>query len=79
MSQKVLELAAVIADITQADDDLDFMHATGAQPLPGTPSVAFLEAVVSIAKAKYMDQLRDLSPAEQLELSRFLSRTSSSA
>ncbi len=79
MSQKVLELAAVIAEITQADEDLDFMHATGAQPLPGTPSVALLETVVSIAKAKYMGQLRDLSPAEQLELSRFLSRRSSSA
>jgi len=79
MSQRVLQLALVALDITQADEDLDLLHATGAQPLPGTPSVAFLEAVVSIAKAKYMDQLRDLSPAEQLELSRFLSRRSSSA
>jgi hypothetical protein len=78
MSQKVLELAIVALEITQADTDLDFMHATGAQPLPGTPSVAFLEAVVSIAKAKYMEELRDLSPHEQLELSLFVSRTSSS-
>jgi hypothetical protein len=78
MSQRVLELALVALDITQADKDLDLLHATGAQPLPGTPSVPFLEAVVSIAKAKYMEELRELSPHEQLELSRFLSRTSSS-
>ena len=78
MSQKVLELALVALDLTQADKDLDLLHATGAQPLPGAPSVAFLEAVVSIAKAKYMEELRELSPHEQLELSRFLSRTSSS-
>jgi len=68
MSQKVLELAAVIADITQAEEDLDFMHATGAQPLPGTPSVAFLEAVVNTAKDTYIQQVRELSAAEKLEL-----------
>ena len=68
MSQKVLQLAAVIADITQADSDLDFMHATGAQPLPGAPSVAFLEAVVSSAKATCFAEVAKLSRAEQLEL-----------
>ena len=68
MSQKVLELAAVIAEITQAEKDLDFMHATGAQPLPGAPSVAFLEAVVNTAKETYIQQVRELSAAEKLEL-----------
>jgi len=68
MSQRVLELALVALDITQADKDLDLLHATGAQPLPGTPSVAFLEAVVSTAKATCFAQVRKLSPAEQLEL-----------
>ena len=68
MSQKVLELVIVCADIAQADADLDLMHATGAQPLPGTPSVAFLKAVINIATAKYMQQVRELSPAELREL-----------
>ena len=72
MSQKVLELAIVALELTQADKDLDFMHATGAQSLPGTPSVAFLELVVSIAKAKYMQQLRELSPDELLELAQYI-------
>jgi mRNA-degrading endonuclease toxin of MazEF toxin-antitoxin module len=68
MSQKVLELAIVCADITQAEVELKLMQDTGAQSLPGTPSVAFLEAVLSIAKAKHSQQVRELSPAELLEL-----------
>ena len=68
MSQKVLELAIVCAEITQAEVELKLMQDTGAQPLPGAPSVAFLEAVVNIATAKYMQEVRELSPAELLEL-----------
>ena len=68
MSQKLLQLAAVIAEITQADEDLDVMHLTGAQPLTGTPSIAFLEAVVSTAKATCFAEVAKLSRAEQLQL-----------
>jgi hypothetical protein len=68
MSQKVLELAIVCAEITRVDKDLDIMHATGAEPVAGTPSVADLEAVLSIAKAKYMRELRELSPDSRGQL-----------
>ena len=68
MSQKVLELAIVCAEITRVDKDLDIMHATGAEPLPGTPSVADLEAAVSIAKSTYMQQVRELSPDSRGQL-----------
>jgi hypothetical protein len=65
MAHKLLELRIVLAEISKAEADLAFIHATGAQPLPGTPSVACLEAVVSLAKATYMQQLRELSPSER--------------
>jgi hypothetical protein len=72
MSQKVLSLAIVAWDLAKADEELDFMHATGAQSLPGTPSLPFLELIVSIGKAKYTQQLRELSPDELLELAQYI-------
>jgi len=68
MSQEILELAIVCAEITRADKDLDIVHATGAQPLAGTPSVADLEAVVIISKHTYMQQVRELSPDSRRQL-----------
>ena len=68
MSQKVLELAQVLADIRRAELSVELLHATGAQPPPGVPGVDLLEAVLHSAKDCYMQQLCALSPSELAEL-----------
>ena len=68
MSQKVLELAQVLADITRAELSVELLHATGARAPPGVPGVDVLEAVLHEAKNCYMQQLCALSPSELAEL-----------
>ena len=67
MSQKILELAQVHADIRRAELSVDLLHATGAQPPPGVPGVDVLEAVLNSAKHGYIQQLCALSPSELAE------------
>ena len=70
MSQKVLELAQVLADIRRAELSVELLHATGAQPPPGVPGVDLLEAVLHSAKECYIQQLSRCPPPSSQSSSR---------
>jgi hypothetical protein len=72
MTQRVVELAEVMVHLKQAEADIEYWHATGAQPAPGVPSLAFMEAALEVSKDTYRQQLRVLSQEEMCALDRLI-------
>ena len=65
MTERVVRLAGVLADITQGEEHVRHFQMTGVQPeLSGLPSVDLMQTALEISKDIYRQQLRALSQEE---------------
>jgi hypothetical protein len=65
MTARVLEMAEVLATISQGEEHVRFFQITGVQPeLLGLPSVHLMQTALEVSKDIYRQQLRALSQEE---------------